>query len=78
MTVAAAQHTMAKYFISGSEKEFSLNMNKMSISNFKQLGIMVKMMTSLFTTRERERVMVSTPTQLLSRLSPFSTLSPSS
>ena len=68
MTVAAAQHTMVKYFISGSEKEFSLNMNNMSISNFKQLGIMIKMITSLFT--KRERVMVSNPTQLMSRLSP--------
>ena len=45
---------MAKYFISGSEKEYSLNMNKMATTNFfKQLGIMVKKMTCLFTTRER-------------------------
>ena len=65
---------MAKFFISGSEKEYSLNMNKMAIINFRQLGIMVKKMTCLFTTRER--VMVST--QLMSRLSPCSSLSPSS
>ena len=74
MTVATDQHTMAKFFISGSEKEYSLNMNKMAIINFRQLGIMVKKMTCLFTTRER--VMVST--QLMSRLSPCSSLSPSS
>ena len=53
MTVATDQHTMAKFFISGSEKEYSLNMNKMAIINFRQLGIMVKKMTCLFTTRER-------------------------
>ena len=54
MTVATDQHTMVKFFISGSENEYSLNMNKMATTNFfKQLQIMVKKMTCLFTTRER-------------------------
>ena len=31
MTVATTQHTMAKFFISGSEKEYSLNMNRQEL-----------------------------------------------
>ena len=65
---------MAKYFISGSEKEYSLNMNTMAITNFKQLGFTVKKLTCLLSIRER--VIVST--KLISRLSAYSSLSPNS
>ena len=65
MTVATAQDTMVTFLISGSEKEYSLKMNNLAITNFRQLGIMVKKLTCLLTTRER--VMVSI--QLMSRLS---------
>ena len=58
MTVATAQPPMVKYFISGSDKEYSLNLINLTISNFRQLGIMVKKVTCLLPTRER--VVVST------------------
>jgi hypothetical protein len=73
MTMASADQAVVKYFISGSEKEYSLDMSK-AVTNFRQLGVMVKKLTCLLPTRER--VMLST--QLMSRLSPCSALSPSS
>ena len=64
---------MGTFLISGSEMEPNLNI-KLAITIFWQLGIMVKKICCLLTSRKR--VMMST--QLMSRLSPCSTLSPSS
>ena len=66
---------MGTFLISGSEMEPNLNI-KLAITIFWQLGIMVKKICCLLTSRKR--VMMST--QLMSRLSPCSasTLSPTS
>ena len=71
MTVVNTQDTVVTFLISGSEKEYNFNM-KISIKNFRQLGIMLKKMTCLFTTRER----VTVSTKVMSRLS-FTTQMPS-
>eukprot|EP00092_Neocalanus_flemingeri_P015145 GFUD01016362.1.p1 GENE.GFUD01016362.1~~GFUD01016362.1.p1 ORF type:complete len:470 (-),score=202.14 GFUD01016362.1:265-1485(-) len=73
MTTAVADQAVVKYSITGSKKQHGLDMTR-ARTNFRQLGVTVKKMTCLLPTRER--VMLST--QVMSRLCPCSSLSPTS
>ena len=73
MSVATVHQNVGKFFISGSIEEFSLDMRTAG-ANFRHLGIMVKKLTCLLSTRER----LGMSTQLMSRLSPCTSMSASS
>ena len=73
MTVDLGDQTGPLFFISGSEKKYSLNKAE-AVTNFKQLGILVKKMTCLLPTRER----IVLCTRLMARLSPCTVMSPTS
>ena len=72
MKVITEDNMLPAFLIKGSEEKYSLNMSAAGI-NFKMLGILLKKMTCLLPTTERVRL----STKLMSRLSPCSTMSPS-
>ena len=71
--VTMSGEAMSKFFISGSEDQFSVDITK-ATSNFGTLGIFLKKLTCLLPTTERVILSI----KLMSRLSPCTAMSPSS